>query len=69
MPTVTIENYKFRFYSSDVRESPQVHVIRDDSVAKIWLQPVVAEYNRGSVHDKTFWKRVGCAQRTTASQT
>ncbi len=47
MPTVTIEGYKFRFYSSDIRESPHVHVIRDDSVAKIWLQPVVVEYNRG----------------------
>jgi Domain of unknown function (DUF4160) len=47
MPTVTIEGYKFRFYSSDIREPPHVHVIRDGSVAKIWLQPVVVEYNRG----------------------
>lgn len=24
-----------------------MHVIRDEQVAKIWLQPVVVEYNRG----------------------
>lgn len=24
-----------------------MHVIRDEKVAKIWLQPVVVEYNRG----------------------
>jgi Domain of unknown function (DUF4160) len=47
MPTVTIEGYKFRFYSSDIREPPHVHVIKDDNVAKIWLQPVTVEYNRG----------------------
>lgn len=47
MPTVEIEGYKFRFYSSDIREPPHVHVIRDDCVAKIWSQTVVVEYNRG----------------------
>lgn len=34
MPTITIEGYKFRFYSSDINEPPHVHVIRDDNVAK-----------------------------------
>jgi len=47
MPTIKIERYKFRFYSSDVGEPPHVHVIDGDRVAKIWLQPVSTEYNHG----------------------
>lgn len=47
MPTIFIEGYKFRFYYSDINEPPHVHVIRDDSVAKIWLQPITVEYNYG----------------------
>lgn len=47
MPTVFIAGYKFRFYSSDVHEPAHVHVIHDDNEAKIWLDPVQLEYNRG----------------------
>lgn len=48
MPTIFIEGYKFRFYSSDINEPPHVvHVIRDDNVAKIWLQPITVESNYG----------------------
>lgn len=47
MPTIIIEGYKFRFYSSDIHEPPHVHVLRDDKEAKIWLQPVSLEHNRG----------------------
>ncbi len=47
MPTILIEGYKFRFYSSDVFEPPHVHVLRGGNEAKIWLQPVATEYNRG----------------------
>jgi hypothetical protein len=47
MPTVIIEGYKFRFYSSDVGEPPHVHVFRGDAVTKIWLQAMTVEYNRG----------------------
>jgi hypothetical protein len=47
MPTIFIAGYKFRFYSSDVHEPPHVHVIHDDSEAKIWLDPIQLEYNRG----------------------
>ena len=47
MPTIKIERYKFRFYSSDAGEPPHVHVIDGDKVAKTWLQPVSTEYNRG----------------------
>ena len=39
MPTVIIEGYKFRFYSSDINEPPHFHVIRGGNEAKIWLQP------------------------------
>jgi len=47
MPTILIEGYKFRFYSSDVNEPPHVHVIRAERVAKIWLEPLEIESNRG----------------------
>jgi len=47
MPTIKIERYKFRFYSSDIGEPPHVHVIDGDMVAKIWLRPVSTEYNHG----------------------
>ena len=50
MPTVLIEGYKFRFYSSDIQEPPHVHVIRNENVAKIWLVPVSVEFNRGYNH-------------------
>ena len=46
MPTIFIEGYKFRFYSSDVNE-PHVHVIKAENVATIWLEPVELESNRG----------------------
>ncbi|MGO9246370.1 MAG: DUF4160 domain-containing protein [Verrucomicrobiia bacterium] len=47
MPTIFIEGYKFRFYSSDRVEPPHVHVIKGENVAKIWLSPVAVEYNYG----------------------
>jgi hypothetical protein len=47
MPTIFIEGYKFRFYSSDVNEPPHVHVIQAGRVAKIWLNSLEIEYNRG----------------------
>lgn len=47
MPTIFIAGYKFRFYSSDIREPPHMHVIRGGNEAKIWLQPVAVEYNYG----------------------
>ncbi len=47
MPTTFIDGYKFRFYSSDIYEPPHVHVIHGENEAKIWLQPVAVEYNRG----------------------
>lgn len=47
MPTIFIEGYKFRFYSSDLHEPPHVHVIRAERVAKIWIGSFEVEYNRG----------------------
>lgn len=47
MPTISIAGYKFRFYSSDVHEPPHVHVIHDANEAKIWLDTIRLEYNRG----------------------
>ena len=47
MPTILIDGYKFRFYSSDAQEPPHVHVLHGDSVAKIWLLHVSVEYNHG----------------------
>ena len=45
MPTIVIEGYRFRFYSSDVAEPPHMHVLRGENVAKIWLTPISVEYN------------------------
>jgi|SoiMethySBSTD1v2_1073268.scaffolds.fasta_scaffold3684884_2 hypothetical protein len=41
MPTVLrVGPYRFFFYSGDGHEPPHVHVERDASVAKFWLDPV-----------------------------
>lgn len=47
MPTLFIEGYKFRFYSSDVHEPPHVHDIHGERMAKVWLQPLEIESNYG----------------------
>jgi len=39
--------YRFFFYSADRAEPPHVHVEREDSEAKFWLDPVRLERNRG----------------------
>ncbi|MBF8277541.1 MAG: uncharacterized protein HW390_2614 [Candidatus Brocadiaceae bacterium] len=45
VPTIIIEGYKIRFYSSDGNEPPHVHVLRGEKEAKIWLQSMVVERN------------------------
>ena len=57
MPTIFIEGYKFRFYSSDLNEPPHVHVIRAERVAKIWLDSLEVEYNRGGEHHPSILAR------------
>ena len=47
MPTIIIEGYKFRFYSSDINEPPHVHILRDKNVAKIWLESLEVAYQHG----------------------
>lgn len=44
MPTILrIGPYRFFFYSSDGEEPPHIHVVRDDHVAKVWLDPVALD--------------------------
>lgn len=41
MPTIETRGpYRIFFYSHDLREPPHVHIERDRSVAKFWLDPV-----------------------------
>jgi hypothetical protein len=44
MPTVlTVGPYRFFFVSLDYGEPPHIHIQREKSVAKFWLDPVVLE--------------------------
>jgi hypothetical protein len=48
MPTVLrIGSYRFYFYSHEPNEPPHIHVDRDDSSAKFWLEPVSLASNIG----------------------
>ncbi len=48
MPTVLRSGpYRFYFYSSDRGEPRHVHVERDDSVAKFWLNPIQLPHSIG----------------------
>ena len=48
MPTVLRSGpYRFFFYSADRSEPPHVHVERDRSGAKFWLEPVRLESSHG----------------------
>ena len=39
--------YRFFFTSFDCREPPHVHVERDDSTCKFWLNPLMLARNHG----------------------
>jgi hypothetical protein len=48
MPTVLrVGSYRFYFYSHEPNEPPHVHVDRDDSSAKFWLDSVSLAKNLG----------------------
>jgi len=48
MPTVLIEGpYRFFFYAGDQDEPSHVHVERDSSEAKFWLEPIRLERSHG----------------------
>lgn len=50
MPTVFRSGpYRFFFYAGDRDEPPHVHVERDDSEAKFWLDPVRMQYSHGFI--------------------
>ena len=41
MPTILTDGpYRFFFFSGDAGEPVHIHIERDDSVAKFWLDPV-----------------------------
>ena len=46
-PSVRIGPYRVRFYASDRGERPHVHVLRDNLMAKIWLDTLSVAENRG----------------------
>jgi len=48
MPTVLrVGSYRFYFYSHEPNEPPHVHIDRDNSTAKFWLEPVSLANNIG----------------------
>ncbi len=48
MPTIMRSGpYRFYFYSHESSEPPHIHVDRDESSAKFWLQPVGLARNFG----------------------
>jgi hypothetical protein len=48
MPTVLRSGpYRFFFFAGDQDEPPHVHVERDDSEAKFWLDPVRLQRSHG----------------------
>lgn len=48
MPVVLrIKGYRFRFYEADLDEPPHVHVSKQSSEAKYWLNPVELSKSRG----------------------
>jgi Domain of unknown function (DUF4160) len=48
MPTVLRSGpYRFFFYAGDRDEPAHIHVERDNSEAKFWLEPVRLERSRG----------------------
>ncbi len=48
MPTVLRSGpYRFYFYSHENNEPPHVHVDRDESSAKFWLEPLAVALNLG----------------------
>ena len=48
MPTLLREwSYRFYFYLGDRPEPPNMHVQRDNHIAKLWLDPVALQSSGG----------------------
>jgi hypothetical protein len=60
MPVVLrVKGYRFWFYEADLDEPPHVHVGRQCSVAKYWLDPLVVSKSRGfREHELTEIQRI-----------
>lgn len=39
--------YRFFFYAGDRHEPEQVHIERENNIAKFWLQPVRLQFSGG----------------------
>lgn len=41
MPTILkVGAYRFFFYAGDREEPAHIHVVRDENIAKFWLEPI-----------------------------
>jgi hypothetical protein len=60
MPTIErIGPYRFFFYSNEGNEPAHVHVERDKSIAKFWLDPVALEWSHAfSAHELREIERI-----------
>ena len=48
MPTIFRDGpYRFFFYSGDKDEPIHVHIVRDDKIAKVWLDPIRLQSSGG----------------------
>ena len=70
MPTVhRLGPYSFIFFSSDRGEPIHVHVRRDRSIVKFWLEPVALAKNRGfEEHELNRIRRLVEEHRDTFSE-
>ena len=50
---LTIEGFRFFFFSREGNEPPHVHVEKGDGYAKLWLSPVALSYARGLTRAET----------------
>ena len=66
MPTVLRSGpYRFYFYSHEPNEPPHIHVDRDDSSAKFWINPVQLAANFGfRAHELREIQSIVSDQRT-----
>jgi hypothetical protein len=65
MPVVLrIKGYRFWFYEADLDEPPHVHVGKQGSEAKYWLDPVALSKSRGfREHELTDIQKITAEHR------
>ena len=66
MPTIFIENgYRVSFYSYDLGERVHVHVFKNGSECKVWMDDLTIAFNRGfRAHDVAEIRRMLSGRRT-----